>query len=93
MEHAIHLVFPNDEYRGRHNRDGGRHTDGLARKAAFPGKITGPQNRHNGFFPGLINHRELHAAFLNVQDLIGGIALPEDRLFFSKRLNLSSQTG
>jgi hypothetical protein len=38
-------------------------------------------------------HRQLHAAFLNVQDSISGIALREDRLFFSKRLNLSSQAG
>ena len=51
------------------------------------------QNRHNGFFAGLIHHSKLHAAFLNVHDILRGIALCEDGFFSSKLANYSPQTG
>ena len=57
---------------------------GLARKAPFPKKVTRSQNRHNGFFAGLIDHSELYTAFLNVHDILRGIALREDGFFSSK---------
>ena len=81
VEHANHLVFLNDEHSGGCNRGRSRHANGLARKAAFPQKIARSQNRHNGFFAGLIDHSKLHAAFLNVQDILRGIALREDGFF------------
>jgi hypothetical protein len=48
---------------------------------------------HDGFLAGLINHRELHAAVLNVHDGFGGIAPREDGFFSSKCIYFSAQTG
>ena len=93
VEHANHLVFLNDEQGGRCNRGRSRHANGLARKAPFPKKIARSKDRHNGFFAGLIDHRKLHTAFLNVHDRLGGSALREDGFFFSKLVYLSPQTG
>ena len=93
VEHANHLVFLNDEHGGRCNRGRSRHANGLARKAPFPKKIARSQNRHDGFFAGLIDHSKLHTAFLNVHDILRGIALREDGFFSSKLGYLSPQTG
>jgi hypothetical protein len=81
VEHAPHFVFLNDEYCGRTNRGCACHANGLARKASFAKKITGPENCHNGFFAGLINHREPYAAFLNVDNTGCGISLRKESLF------------
>jgi hypothetical protein len=79
VEQANHLVFLNHEYGGRRNRS--RHANGLARNAPFSKKIARSKHRHNGFFTDLIDHSELHAAFLNVHDRLGGITLREDGFF------------
>ncbi len=89
VEHARHLVFLDDEHGCGCDRGGRRHVVGLARKAPFPKKITCSQNRYNGFFAGLVDYRQLHAAFLNVHDILRGIALCEDGLLLSKVIDLS----
>jgi hypothetical protein len=71
----------------------GRHAIGPARQAPFPKEITRSQNRHYGFFAGLMDHRKPHTAFLNVHDILRGIALREDGFFSSKFIYLSPQTG
>jgi hypothetical protein len=93
VEHANHLAFLNDKYAGGRNRGRSRHADGLARKAAFPKEVTRPQNRHNGFFAGFIDHSKLHTAFLNVHDILCRIALREDGFFSSKLANLSPEAS
>src|SRR5208337_777379 len=84
MEHANHLVFLDNEYGGGRNRGCRSHANGLAGKTPFPQKIARSKDRHNGFSAGLIDHRKLHAAFLNVQHILGGIALRKDGFFSSK---------
>ena len=69
------------------------HANGLAREAAFPKEVTRSQNRHNGLFASLIHHSKLHAAFLNVHDILCDVALREDGLFSSELANLSAETG
>ena len=83
MENANHLILFDHECRGR--RDGSRRADPkrLAGQASFAKKIAGPENRHDGFFAGFIDDGKLHAALLNVQDILTGIALREDRFPFS----------
>src|SRR5229473_3586795 len=93
VERANHLIFLNDEHGGWRNRGRGRHANGLARKASFPKKIARSKDSHNGFFARLIGHSELHTAFLNVHDILRGIALREDGLFSSKLFYISPQTG
>jgi len=85
--------FANDEHGSRRNDGRSGHANGLAREAPFPKKIARSKNRHNGFFPGLIDHRKFHTAFLNVHGILCGIALPEDGSFSSKLTNHSSQVG
>jgi len=92
VKDAIHFAFLNDEHSGGCNRGCRRHANQLARQAAFSKKIARTQNRHNGFFAGLIHHRQLHAAFLNVHDALGGIALREDGFFSLKLANFSPET-
>src|SRR5216683_6978165 len=67
-------------------------TDWPARHPS-PKKIAASENRYNGFFAGLIDYSKPHTAFLNVHDILGGIALREDGFFSSKRVYLSAQTG
>ena len=93
VERANHLVFLNDEHGGGCDCGRSRHAPGLARKAPFSKKITRANDRHNGFFAGLIHHCELHTAFLNVHDIPRGSALREDGLFSSKLADYSPQTG
>src|ERR1700676_4676212 len=93
LQRPNHLVFFNDHYGG--GCDGGRrrHANRLARQTAFAQKITGSQDRHNRFLAGFIHHRKLNAAFLNVNDILGGVALRKDRLFRRKLGYFSPQTG
>jgi len=93
VEHANHFVFLNDEDGGGCNGGRSRHANGLAGKAAFPKKITRSKNCHNGFFAGFIDHGKFHAAFVNVHDILCGIALREDGFFSAKLSNLSPQAG
>ena len=93
MEHANHLAFLDDEHGRWRNRGCRSHANGLAGKTPFPQKITRAKDRHNSFFAGLIDHRKLHAAFLNVQDILRGIALREDGFFPLKLYNLFPHTG
>jgi len=92
-ERANHLGFLNEEHGGRRNCGRSRHANGLARRASFPEKIARSKDRHNGFFPGLIDNSKLYTAFLNVNDTLRGITLREDVFVSSKLANLSPQTG
>jgi hypothetical protein len=93
VEHPNHFVFLNDENGGERNRGRSGHANGLASKASFSKKITGSENRYDGFFASLINYCKLDAAFLNVHDVLRGIALREDGFFFLKLGYLPAQTG
>ena len=54
-----------------------------------------PEQREwlNGFFAGLVDHRELYTAFLNIHNMLRGIALGEDGFLSSKFVHGSPQTG
>jgi len=58
-----------------------------------PKKSRGPRGRHNGLFAAPIDHGKPDAAFLNVHDVLRGIALREDDFSCSKPINLSPETG
>jgi hypothetical protein len=51
-----------------------------------PKKSPDPKDRDYGFFAGLIDHGKLHTAFLNIHNILCGIALRENGLFSSKLL-------
>jgi hypothetical protein len=93
VEHANHFVFLDDEDGGGCNSGRSRHANGLAGQAAFPKKITRSQNRYDRLFAGFVDYGKLHAAFLNVHDILCGIALREDGFFSAKLSNLSPQAG
>jgi hypothetical protein len=75
MKHPNHLVFVNEEHRRWCRRGRSRHANGLACKAPFPKKIVRSKDGHNAFFSALVDHTKFYAAFLNVNDMIRGIAL------------------
>ena len=52
-------------------RDRGRapHADRLTRQASFAEEVARAEHRHDGFSARLREHRQLHAALLDVQDV------------------------
>jgi hypothetical protein len=56
-------------------------SEGLA-TSPFLQKVTGTENRYDSFLAAFIYYRELDAAFLNVHNAIGRIALGENGLLF-----------
>src|SRR5579862_1774237 len=59
-----------------------RHTQKLPRETSFPEKIAGPENRDNGFFALPGKDGDLGFSPLDIENCIGGIALPIDKLIF-----------
>jgi len=84
VEHANHLPFLNAEHGRRSDGGRSRHADGLASEASFAKKIAWAKDCYNGLFASFIDDSELYAAFLNVQDIICGIALTGDGFFCGK---------
>lgn len=68
------------------------YADRLTGEATFAEKIAQSQDRHHRFLANVIYDGEPHAAFLDVQHILGGIALREDRFFFPKLCELSRQS-
>ena len=54
--------------------------NGLTRQASFAKELAAAQHGHDGLPARLREHRELHAAFLDVQDVLARVALGEDDL-------------
>ena len=52
----------------------------MGRQTSLAEEIAGTEHRHDGFSPRLREHRQLHAARLNVEDLLAGVPLREDGL-------------
>ena len=76
--HHLLLVDEEDGAVGRRRR--APHADGLTRQASLAEELARAQHRHDGFAARLREHRELHAALLDVQDVLARIALGEDDL-------------
>jgi len=93
VEHANHLFSLDREHRGGRNRGRGRYALELARKAPFTQKIAWSKDTHNSFLAVYIDHRKLHTAFLNVHDVLRGIALRVDSLGSSVLDNFSRNTA
>ena len=93
VEHANHLAFLNAQHGGR--CDGGRscHADGLASEASFAKKIAWAKDCYNSLFASLINDGEFHSTFLDVQNMICGIALMGDGFLCRKLANRSPDAG
>jgi hypothetical protein len=93
VEHANHFaLFDNQDGGGRYSSGCG-HAAGLASEASFAKKITGAENRDDGFPAGLVDHGKLHAAFLNVHNVFSGIALDENGFFLGELADFSAETG
>ena len=58
-----------------------RRPNHLSGKAGFPKKRTPFQNRDDGFFALLRDHRQLHLACLDIEHSLRGIPLRKDRVF------------
>src|SRR5580692_9383181 len=73
------------------NGGGCRHPQRLSGQSTLAYKITNSQNPHHGFFAGFGDHGDLHTAFLNVHDVLAGIALGEESLVSPELRNGSRQ--
>ncbi len=78
VERSDHLVSFNDLKSRGCNRGGRSHTNILTSKAHFTKKFARPQNGDNCLFVSLGGHGEFHAAFLNVHERLGNLALREN---------------
>ena len=54
------------------------HAERLAGEASFAEEVARTEHRHDGFLAGRRQHRELHAAVLDVEHAVGLAALGED---------------
>lgn len=93
VEHANHFIFFDNQCGSGCDRSGSGHAAGLTAQASFAKKITRAENRDHGFPAGLIDYGELYATFLNVHDVLGGIALGEDGFFFAELADFSAEAG
>jgi hypothetical protein len=93
VEHANHLVLFDNQDGGGCDGSGCSHAAELAPKTSFAKKITGAENRNDGFPAGLVDYGKLHAAFLNVHHVFGGIALGEYGFFFGEFADSSAEPG
>ncbi len=84
VKDAEHFLFLEHEQGARLNGDSGRQSNGVARKARFTKEIAGSEYRQNCFLAGFIDDRKSDAAFLNVQNILGGIALRVDGFLAAK---------
>jgi len=93
VEHANHLALLDAEHGGGCDRSRSRHANGLASETSFSKKITRSHDCDNGLFAALVDDSELHAAFLNVQDIICGVTLTGDGFFGGKLADRSPDAG
>jgi len=93
VKHTNHFVLFDDQHGGGCDGSGCGHAAGLASETSFAKKITGAENRNDGFPAGLVDYGKLHAPFLNVHDVFSGIALGEDGFFFGELANSSAEAG
>src|SRR5258707_7534804 len=92
LEYAQQFLFVDDENSGRCNRRCRAHPDRLARHASLAKKVTGAEHRHHRFLSGTVNHREFHAALLDVHDAVCCLPLRIDRFASSKLYNSSGDS-
>jgi hypothetical protein len=93
VEHTNHFVLFDNQDGGGCDGGGCGHAAGLASETSFAKKITGAENRNDGFPAGLVDDGKLYAAFLNVHDVFSGITLGEDGFFFGELADPSAETG
>ena len=79
-EHANHGLLFDFEDRRLRERDGRGHVQWLARQASLAEEVARAQYRDDSFLALLGYHAELDLAALDIEDAIGGIALPKDDL-------------
>src|ERR1700678_2320378 len=84
VQDADHLLLFDDERGSRRNRCRGPYADRLTGEATFAEKIARCQDRYHRFLAGFIYDGEPHASRLDVQHIVGGIALREDGFLFPK---------
>ena len=92
-EELKHRALLDNEYGRRYRRGRCPESNGLTGEGAFPEEIARPQHRHDRFFAGSRQHRDLDAPLLNVQDRVTRLALRKDDLFFWICRNAPCRTG
>jgi hypothetical protein len=75
---AHHLIHVHEQDRAVGRRRRIPHADGLTGKAPLAEELPWAQHRHHRLPAGLREHREFHAALLDVQDMLTRVALGED---------------
>ena len=78
MEHADHCLLFNPDDARCHQRDGGGQANPLASETPFAEEIARAEQGDDGFLALIGNNRELNPPPLDVEDGLGGVALPED---------------
>ena len=78
VQEALHLILVDEEDGAVGRRCCAPHADGLTGEASFAKELAGAQHRHDGLPARLRDHRELHATFLDVQDVLTRRALGKD---------------
>ena len=89
MKDAYHLTPLNYERLCRCDRDSCPNALGLACEASFTEEISRAEHRHHRLFAHFIYNAKFYAALLNVQNVVGRIALRIDDLVFLKLHDLS----
>jgi hypothetical protein len=65
----------------------------VAGKASLAKKITGSENRDDSLPAEFVDNGEFDTAGLDIQYVLGGIALREDSMFCLKRFYSSAEAG
>ena len=80
VEFANHLIFLYGQRSAMSDSRRRSHTERQPQQASFTEKLARPQNGNDGLLAECVQHGEFHAAFLDVEDLVGWIALAENNL-------------
>jgi hypothetical protein len=80
VQHPEHPGFPDEQDHARRDGRGAPHADALARQDILRRRSRSDRASRHGFLPVLRQHRQLHAAGLDVHHVAGEVALREDGL-------------
>ena len=78
VEQANHLLFRDREDSCRCDRGRRFKSNGMTREGLLTEEVAGSEHPDNGLSTRLRQHRELHGAFLNVENGVGRVALGEN---------------
>ena len=88
-----HGLLAHEQDHTRPQGGGAAHPQRLPRQAALAEEVTGTQHRHHRLAAGLRQHRQLHAASLDVHHVLALVALREDGLVAAVGHEASGHAG